>query len=195
MHGPDEYAGLLLLWSGWLVYAARCCNLLGNERRTQLEQGAKMAAAEHREPRGADYRFAKQAVIGLVVACAFLVGYVFLVGVVTYLNVVVLGLFDEKFYNSRLQYLYHYAPWQAWLKIDWPFCVVLYAPSAVAALIAAWYSKLSLWDAALLLSAFLTLLLTVMQVASPMPAYIGGLVFTVIAFFVTAQICRSRTLR
>ena len=62
-----------------------------------------MAAAERREPRGADHQFAKQAVIGLVVACAFLVGYVFLVGVVTYLNVVVLGLFDEKFYNSRLR--------------------------------------------------------------------------------------------
>jgi hypothetical protein len=138
----------------------------------------------------------RQALLGLVVACAFLAVYVFLVGVITYLNVVALGLFDEKFYNSRFGYWYNYAPlWQVWLKIDWPFSVVLYAPSAVAALLAAWYSKLSLRDAALLLGAFLTLLLTVMQVASPMPAYIGGLVFTVVGFIVTAQICRSRTLR
>jgi hypothetical protein len=130
---------------------------------------------------------------GLAVSAGFVGAYILLVGALTCFNVVLLGHLDGKFAN---------APWQAWLEIYWPLWSIFYAPAAVTALLAAWYSGLSLRHTAALLGAFLVLILLVVETTwltfavrphaerFGQEMLLGELVFLTGAFFVAASVCR-----
>ncbi len=121
---------------------------------------------------------------GLVVAGFFVATYALLVGAVTFVNVEALG-FGE-----------------AGLELYWPLWCLLYAPAVVAALLAAWYSRLSLTYASALLGVFLALIVVTVEaqwwVISIWPAADGpGAISAELlglagAFFIVAQICRAK---
>jgi hypothetical protein len=90
---------------------------------------------------------------GAALAAAFLAAYALAVGALTHLAVVVLGLVERRYAG---------APWQAWLGVHWPLQAAFYAPAAVAALLAAWYSRLPMEDVPGLLGAFLGVILFMM---------------------------------
>jgi hypothetical protein len=125
---------------------------------------------------------------GSAVAAAFLTAYVLAVGALTHLTVVTLGLVERRYAG---------APWQAWLSVHWPRQAGFYAPAAVAALLAAWYSRLPMEDVPGLLGAFLGVILFMMlwDYASWELAKPSTLLFQLLlggAFFVAARICRRR---
>jgi hypothetical protein len=125
---------------------------------------------------------------GLAALAAFGGAYILLVGALTYLNAIVFGLVHRS---------YAAAPWQGWLQYYWPFFALAYAPAAVAALLSARYSRLSIGGMVAFLGASLVLILLVMQldygsweVGKPtqivQALLLGG------AFFLVARVYRRR---
>jgi hypothetical protein len=131
-------------------------------------------------------------------SAGFAGAYLLVTGAVTCLNVVVLGLGDDKFKS---------APWEGWLELYWPFWSALYAPAATVALLAAWYSARSLRHTALLLGAFLLLIMIVIETtwltfaAWPLAESLSHqvlaceLTFLTGVFFVAALACRRMAAR
>jgi hypothetical protein len=103
--------------------------------------------------------------VGLVVPFAFVVTYALGVGAVTFLNVAVFDMVDPKFRELWVK---------SWLEIYWPLWSVFFAPSAISALLATWLSRLTKGkEAAMLLGAFLLLILTAIEIAWVLDPYIG----------------------
>jgi hypothetical protein len=130
----------------------------------------------------------RRALLGLASILVFGVAYVLLVGALTYVNAVVFGLVEREFLDARVQ---------GWLQIHWPFQTIFYAPAAVAALLATWYSRLPRGDAAWLLIFFLGVILLMMEWDYATwelrkPSLVVFLVLLAIGFFIAARICRKR---
>ena len=116
--------------------------------------------------------------VGLVVPFAFVATYALGVGAVTFLNVTVFDMVDPKFHVP-------YAPggrtrlgeelrMKSWLEIYWPLWSAFFAPSAIFALLATWLSRLTKGkEAAVLLGAFLLLILAAIEIAWVLDPYIG----------------------
>jgi hypothetical protein len=123
-------------------------------------------------------------------ACAFLFAYILAIGALTYVNVVVFKVADVKFLTN---------PFRAWLEIYWPIWTVFYAPAAVAALLAAWFSGLQGRALSLLLGSFLTLICIVMGPAHFFDVggrtLLIGLFLLAIIYVAIAQMCRSWRVR
>jgi hypothetical protein len=122
------------------------------------------------------------AFLGLA-ACAFVAAYMLLFGALLYAN---FGLFSPP--GGRL------GLWQTY----WAAYSVFYSPAAIAALLAAWYSRLSPQSAAVLLGVFAALICavfqwTLLQRTGGGALLIGELVTLTVVFFATALICRSKT--
>jgi hypothetical protein len=64
-----------------------------------------------------------------------------------------------------------------WLDVDWPILSVLFAPTAAAALLAAWWSKQSSRDALALLARFLALIIVVVEATAIWRLYLGRYIF------------------
>src|SRR5215467_5825382 len=103
--------------------------------------------------------------VGLVVPFAFVATYALGVGAVTFLNVAVFDMADPKFRELWMK---------SWLEIYWPLWSVFFAPSAISALLATWLSRLTKGkEAAVLLGAFLLLILAAIEIAWVLDPYIG----------------------
>jgi hypothetical protein len=117
---------------------------------------------------GAAFVLAKRA--GVVVPFAFIAVYVMAVGAVTFINISVFHLADSKFGAMWVE------PWLFY----WPLWTVFFAPSAISALLACWFSRPSRRrDATVLLAAFLFLILVAIEIGWALD---GGLFFLVGAF-------------
>jgi hypothetical protein len=109
--------------------------------------------------------------VGVVVPFALIAIYVMAVGAVTFINISVFHLADPKFGVMRVE---------AWLELYWPLWTVFFAPSAISALLACWFSRP--WtrrDASVLLAAYLFLILVAIEIGWALD---GGLFFLVGAF-------------
>jgi len=103
--------------------------------------------------------------VGLVVPFAFVATYALGVGAVTFLNVAVFDMADPKFRELWIK---------SWLEIYWPLWSAFFAPSAIFALLATWLSRLTKGkEAAVLLGAFLLLILAAIEIAWVLDPYIG----------------------
>ena len=103
--------------------------------------------------------------VGLVVPFAFVATYALGVGAVTFLNVAVFDMVDPKFRELWVK---------SWLEIYWPLWSVFFTPSAISALLATWLSRLTKGKAAaVLLGAFLLLILAAIEIAWVLDPYIG----------------------
>src|SRR5215831_4098327 len=101
--------------------------------------------------------------VGLVVLFAFVATYALSVG--TFLNVAVFDMADPKFRELWMK---------SWLEIYWPLWSVFFAPSAISALLATWLSRLTKGNAAaVLLGAFLLVILAAIEIAWVLDPYIG----------------------
>jgi hypothetical protein len=69
--------------------------------------------------------------VGIVVPFTFIATYALGVGALTLLNIGALDMGDPKFREEWLK---------AWLEIYWPLWTVFFAPSALCALLATWFS-------------------------------------------------------
>jgi hypothetical protein len=121
-------------------------------------------------------------------AFGFLVAYIIAAGALTYVNVVIFRLADGKFLSD---------PLRGWLEIYWPLWTIFYAPAAVAALLAAWFSGLQGRAASWLLVFFLAVIgLTVeaTYILDPRDGATWLLLETLLLasiFVVIAQTCRN----
>jgi hypothetical protein len=124
---------------------------------------------------------------GVVVAVVFLCSYVLLVGALCYVDLILLD-------GGRA---YGHPP--TWLDVDWPIFSVLFAPTAAAALLAAWWSKQSSRDAVSLLARFLALIIVAVEAVAIWRldlgrhiflAIIGAQVLLIGAFFVVGLLLR-----
>jgi hypothetical protein len=116
------------------------------------------------------------AVLGLA-ACAFIAAYILLVGALVYANFAVFSP------GRRFGY--------------WTGTLILYSPAAAAALLAAWYSRLSPRGASALLGVFLTLICavvqwTLLQRTGSGSLLISELVILSVVFIATGLICHAR---
>src|SRR5215467_14303355 len=103
--------------------------------------------------------------VGLVVPFAFVATYALGVGAVTFLNVAVFDMVDPKFRELWMK---------SWLEIYWPLWSVFFAPSAISALLATWLSRLTKGNAAaVLLGAFLLVILAAIEIAWVLDPYFG----------------------
>jgi hypothetical protein len=135
-----------------------------------------------------EQRMPRWDLLGLASMMAFGAAYVLLVGALTYVNAVLFGLVEREFLDARVQ---------GWLHRHWPLQTIFYAPAAVAALLATWYSARSSRDAIFLLIFFLGVILLMMEwdygsweLLKPSTLIIALLL--AIGFFITARICRKR---
>ena len=101
--------------------------------------------------------------VGLVVLFAFVATYALSVG--TFLNVAVFDMADAKFRELWMKFR---------LEIYWPLWSDFFAPSAISALLATWLSRLTKGNAAaVLLGAFLLVILAAIEIAWVLDPYIG----------------------
>jgi hypothetical protein len=119
------------------------------------------------------------AVLGLV-ACVFGAAYLFLVGALMYVNVVVFNPYrrDPTMW------------WDYWIGY-----IIFYSPSVAAALLASWYSRLPLRGVSVLLGIFLCLITAMVQWTLLQRSGGGALLITELAvlavvFHTAAVMCR-----
>jgi hypothetical protein len=94
--------------------------------------------------------------VGVWAPFAFVMAYVFGVGALTLVNIGVFHLVDPKFREHWVS---------AWLKMYWPLWTTFFAPSAISALLACWFSRPSTQiDAIRLLGLCLFLILLTVQI-------------------------------
>jgi hypothetical protein len=103
--------------------------------------------------------------VGFVVPFAFIVTYPLGVGALTLLNIGVFDMGDPKFRQEWLK---------SWLEIYWPLWTIFFAPSAVCALLATWFSGATeRRDAVLILGVFFVLILIAIEIEWVLDPYIG----------------------
>ena len=126
---------------------------------------AQLSAPHHAEcPRSDRWILAKTKSL-LTVPFAFVATYALGVGAVTFLNVTVFDMADPKFRELWMKFR---------LEIYWPLWSDFFAPSAISALLATWLSRLTKGKAAaVLLGAFLLLILAAIEIAWVLDPYIG----------------------
>jgi len=91
--------------------------------------------------------------VGPVVPFAFIAAYVLAVGVSTFISIGVFDMVTPKFREMWVTF---------WLKVAWPLESVAFAPSAISALLACWFSRpLTRRDATALLGVYLFLIIFV----------------------------------
>jgi hypothetical protein len=121
------------------------------------------------------------AIVGLT-AGAFIAAYILLVGALVYAS---FGLFDP--------FLRRVGLWQ----IFWSGYAIVYSPAAAAALLAAWYSRLSPRGTSVLLAVFMALTCvviqwTLLQKTGGGSLLIGELGMLSVVFFAITLICRRK---
>ncbi len=100
---------------------------------------------------GAGCVLAKRA--GPVVPFAFIAAYVLAMGASTFISIGVFDMVDPKFRAVWVKY---------WLDLAWPVETIAFAPSAICALLACWFSRpLTRRDATALLGVYLFLIIFV----------------------------------
>jgi hypothetical protein len=134
--------------------------------------------------------------VGFVVPFALIVAYVLGVGALTLLTIVVFDMGDPKFREEWLK---------SWLEIYWPLWTIFFAPSAICALLATWFSGATeRRDAVMMLGVFLVLILITIEIGSVLDPYIGRYGFWSLLgefailsaiFFAIAQVARVRMSR
>jgi hypothetical protein len=79
------------------------------------------------------------------------------VGAITFINIGVFHLVDPKFREMWVK---------PWLELFWPLWTIFFAPSAISALLACWFSRPSTWrNATALLGVYLFLMLVAIEIA------------------------------
>jgi len=100
---------------------------------------------------GPGWVLAKRA--GPVVPFAFIAAYVLAMGASTFISIAVFDVVDPKFRAVWVKY---------WLDLAWPVETIAFAPSAICALLACWFSRpLTQRDTMALLGAYLFLIIFV----------------------------------
>jgi hypothetical protein len=95
--------------------------------------------------------------VGVIVPFAFVATYVLAVGAILFINIGVFHIVDPKFREMWIE---------PWLRMYWPLWTVFYAPSAMLALLACWYSRPLLpRHATVLLGFYLFLILVAIEIA------------------------------
>jgi hypothetical protein len=95
--------------------------------------------------------------LGPFVPFAFIAAYILAVGAILFVNIGVFHMVDPKFHHHWVN---------AWLEFYWPLWTTFFAPSAIFALVACWFSRpLNPRDAAALLGVYLLLVLFMLEVA------------------------------
>jgi hypothetical protein len=120
--------------------------------------------------------------VGFVVPFAFIATYVLGVGALTLFSIGALDMVDPKFREKWVM---------AWLEIYWPLWTVFFAPSAICALFATWFSRATeRRDAATMLGSFLALILMAIEIEWALDRYIGqyGFWTFVVAFAILSAI-------
>jgi hypothetical protein len=78
------------------------------------------------------------------------------VGTITFINISVFHLADPKFGEMSVE---------PWLELYWPLWTFFFAPSAISALLACWFSHPLTWrDATALLGVYLFLMLVAIEI-------------------------------
>src|SRR5262249_3141216 len=91
--------------------------------------------------------------VGPVVPFAFIAAYVLAMGASTFISIGVFDMVDPKFRGVWVKY---------WLDLAWPLETIFFAPSAICALLACWFSRpLTRRDATALLGVYLFLIIFV----------------------------------
>lgn len=131
--------------------------------------------------------------VGFAVPFAFIATYTLCVGALTFLNIGAFDMVDAKFREMWVT---------AWLQIYWPLWTVFFAPSAICALLANWFSGATgRRDAVIMLGVFLGLILIAIEIQWTLDAYIGRYGFwpllsalTILGamFFAIGQVARVR---
>jgi hypothetical protein len=129
--------------------------------------------------------------VGPIVPFAFIAAYVLALGAISFVIIGVFGMVDVMFRAAWVS---------AWLELDWPLWTILFAPSAISALLACWFSRPSVRrDAAMLLGVYLLLILAAMGAVGVLahvgirgPWFlVGGLALLSSIFFAMALVKRA----
>ena len=134
--------------------------------------------------------------VGFVVPFAFIATYVFGLGALILLNVGAFDMVDPKFREEWLT---------TWLVIYWPLWTILFAPSAICALLATWFSRATEpRDAAIMLGVYVVLILVAIEIEWVFDPYIirgrygfwmyllGAFAILSAIFLAIAQVARVR---
>jgi hypothetical protein len=96
---------------------------------------------------------------------SFIVTYPLGVGALTFLNIGVFDIGDPKFREVWLKF---------WLEVYWPLWTIFFAPSAICALLASWFSGVTQRrDAVVMLGVFFALILITIEIGWVFDPYIG----------------------
>jgi hypothetical protein len=103
--------------------------------------------------------------VGFVVPFTFIVTYPLGVGALTLLNVGVFDMADPKFREMWME---------SWLEIYWPLWTIIFAPSAICALLATWFSGVTnRRGTAMMLGVCFVLILIAIESLWALDPYIG----------------------
>src|SRR5262245_31772482 len=127
--------------------------------------------------------------VGFVVPFAFIAAYALGVGALTLLNIGVFDMADPKFREKWVE---------SWLEIYWPLWTIFFAPSAICALLATWFSRATgRRDAARMLGVCFVLILVAIEIAWALDSYgpralLGAIAIPSSIFFAIALVVRVR---